>query len=32
MPAPARQSGSRRIEIGEEGKQQPKAMSKTAGK
>ena len=32
MPAPARQSGSRRIEIGEGGGQQPKAMSKTAGK
>jgi HSP20 family protein len=31
MPAPARQSGTRRVEIGEEGKQQPKAMSKTAG-
>ncbi|HEU4478545.1 MAG TPA: Hsp20/alpha crystallin family protein [Pyrinomonadaceae bacterium] len=32
MPAPARQSGSRRIEIAEGGEQQPKAMSKTAGK
>ena len=32
MPAPARQSASRRIVIGEGGEQQPKAMSKTAGK
>jgi HSP20 family protein len=34
MPAPARQSGSRRVEIGEgsEAEQQPKAMSKAAGK
>lgn len=32
MPAPARQSGSRRIEIGGGGEQQPKVMSKTAGK
>ena len=32
MPAPVRQSGSRRIEIGGGGEQQPKAMSKTAGK
>jgi HSP20 family protein len=34
MPAPARQSGSRRIEIGEgsEAGQQPKTMSKAAGK
>ena len=34
MPAPARQSGSRRIDIGEgsEAEQQPKAMGKAAGK
>ena len=34
MPAPARQTGSRRIEIGEgsQTQQQPKAMSKAAGK
>lgn len=34
VPAPARQSGSRRIEIGErsEAEQQPRAMSKSAGK
>ena len=32
MPAPARQSASRKIEIGGAGEQQPKAMSKTAGK
>jgi HSP20 family protein len=34
MPAPARQTGSRRIEIGEgsQEKQQPKAMGKAAGK
>jgi HSP20 family protein len=34
MPAPARQSGSRRIEIGEgsPAEQQPKAMGKAAGK
>ena len=32
MPASARQSGSRRIEIGGGVEQQPKAMSKTAGK
>lgn len=32
MPTTALQSGSRRIEIGEGGEQQPKAMSKTAGR
>ncbi len=32
MRAPARQSGSRRIEIREGGEQQPKAMGKTAGR
>jgi len=32
MSAPARQSGSRHIEIGEATEKQPKAMGKAAGK